>query len=178
MKWLSHFSAWFTFPKFAFEAFARTYFLVALIWNSQKTIHNNFSSFSIADFNTNQYERSFSSIDVTMDTKTANHILITTVFTTLAILANAAPASINHAEVSPRGIPFLDGVCECLTCASVRAYTQRSITGNWSLKFCLERATEALSIAKASRVDTECFLKSFHRVKKVTRSVSNHFTIS
>lgn len=45
-----------------------------------------------------------------MDTKTAHHILITTVFATLAILANAAPASINHAEVSRRGIPFIDGV--------------------------------------------------------------------
>jgi hypothetical protein len=49
---------------------------------------------------THVQQKSFRSIDVTMDTKTANHILITTVCATLAILANAAPASINHAEVS------------------------------------------------------------------------------
>lgn len=44
-----------------------------------------------------------------MDTKTTNHILIGTVIaTTLAILLHAAPASINHAEVSHSGIPFID----------------------------------------------------------------------
>lgn len=44
-----------------------------------------------------------------MDTKTANHILVATIITTtLAVLLHAAPASINHAEVSRTGIPFLD----------------------------------------------------------------------
>ena len=44
-----------------------------------------------------------------MDTKTANHILLTVVLTTtLAILLSAAPTSINHAEVSSIGIPFKD----------------------------------------------------------------------
>lgn len=44
-------------------------------------------------------------------------------------------------------------VSECLACASVRAHTQRSNTGNWSLKFRSERATEALGIARASGVE-------------------------
>lgn len=62
----------------------------------------------IADFNTKLIHAQFHSIDVTMDTKTANHILITTVLTTtLAVLLSAAPATINHAEVSARGIPFI-----------------------------------------------------------------------
>lgn len=44
-----------------------------------------------------------------MDPKTANHIFIVTVITTtLAVLLQAAPASINHAEVSRTGIPFID----------------------------------------------------------------------
>lgn len=40
------------------------------------------------------------SIHVTMESKAAKHILITVLTTTLAVLVNAAPASINHAEVS------------------------------------------------------------------------------
>lgn len=42
-----------------------------------------------------------------MDTRTANHILITATLTLAVLLAYAAPASINHAEVSRRGISLL-----------------------------------------------------------------------
>lgn len=60
----------------------------------------------------------------------ARHILITVLTTTLAVLASAAPASINHAEVSSElAIPFTDAV-------NVLAHDQRSTAGNWSLKFC------------------------------------------
>lgn len=64
-------------------------------------------SFFIAE---NLYTQ-FDSINVTMETKTANHILTTAILTTmLAILLSAAPTStpISHAEVSARGIPYKD----------------------------------------------------------------------
>lgn len=96
------------FPQVQLETFvARTSFLV--IPKIPKQISDFL--FSVADLTRQKkilIHAQFHSIDVTMDTKTANHILITTVLTTtLAILLSAAPASINHAEVSARGIPFI-----------------------------------------------------------------------
>lgn len=61
-----------------------------------------------------------------MDSRTANHFSIAALLTTtLALLAvNAAPASINHAEVSRKHVPYTE-MSECLA----REHAQRSTAG-------------------------------------------------